>query len=92
MKLKNLFFALVTLVCVAAVPAQAQENVEATPATQQEGPLVLTLERLPTRLLKLRSTLSAELTLHCGPISQLRALGSITLRNLHSTLWARLWR
>ena len=45
MKLKNLFFALVTLVCVAAVPAQAQENVEATPATQQDGPLVLTLDQ-----------------------------------------------
>ena len=45
MKLKNLFFALVTLVCVATVPAVAQENVEATtPATQQEGPLVLTLD------------------------------------------------
>ena len=44
MKLKNLFFALVTLVCVAAVPAQAQENVEAAPATQQDGPLVLTLD------------------------------------------------
>ena len=45
MKLKNLFFALVTLVCVAAVPAQAQENVEAAPATQQDGPLVLTLDQ-----------------------------------------------
>ena len=44
MKPKNLFFALVTLVCVAAVPAQAQENVEAAPATQQDGPLVLTLD------------------------------------------------
>ena len=44
MKLKNLFFALVTLVCVATVPAVAQENVEATPATQQDGPLVLTLD------------------------------------------------
>ena len=44
MKLKNLFFAFVTLVCVAAVPAQAQENVETAPATQQDGPLVLTLD------------------------------------------------
>ena len=44
MKLKNLFFALVTLVCVATVPAVAQENVEAAPATQQDGPLVLTLD------------------------------------------------
>ena len=44
MKLKNLFFALVTLVCVAAVPAQAQENVETAPATQQDAPLVLTLD------------------------------------------------
>ena len=45
MKLKNLFFALVTLVCVTAVSVQAQENVEATPATQQDAPLVLTLEQ-----------------------------------------------
>ena len=45
MKLKNLFFALVTLVCVATVPAVAQENVEAAPATQQDAPLVLTLEQ-----------------------------------------------
>ena len=44
MKLKNLFFAFVTLVCVAAVPAQAQENVETAPATQQDAPLVLTLD------------------------------------------------
>ncbi len=44
MKLKNLFFALVTLVCVAAVPTQAQENVETAPATQQDAPLVLTLD------------------------------------------------
>ena len=44
MKLKNLFFALVTLVCVATVPAVAQENVGAAPATQQDGPLVLTLD------------------------------------------------
>lgn len=44
MKLKNLFFALVTLVCVATVPAVAQENVEAAPATQQDAPLVLTLD------------------------------------------------
>ena len=45
MKLKNLFFALVTLVCVTAVSVQAQENVEAAPATQQDAPLVLTLEQ-----------------------------------------------
>ena len=45
MKLKNLFFALVTLVCVTAVSVQAQENVEAVPATQQDAPLVLTLEQ-----------------------------------------------
>ena len=45
MKLKNLFFALVTLVCVTAVSVQAQENVEATPAAQQDAPLVLTLEQ-----------------------------------------------
>lgn len=44
MKLKNLFFALVTLVCVAVVPTQAQENVETAPATQQDAPLVLTLD------------------------------------------------
>ncbi len=44
MKLKNLFFALVTLVCVAVVPTQAQENVETAPATQQDTPLVLTLD------------------------------------------------
>ena len=45
MKLKNLFFALVTLVCVTAVSVQAQENVEAVPAAQQDAPLVLTLEQ-----------------------------------------------
>ena len=45
MKLKNLFFALVTLVCVTAVSVQAQENVEAAPAAQQDAPLVLTLEQ-----------------------------------------------
>ena len=45
MKLKNLFFALVTLVCVTAVSVQAQENVEAAPAVQQDAPLVLTLEQ-----------------------------------------------
>ena len=39
MKLKNLFYALVTLMCVAAVPTMAQENVEAS-----QKPLVLTLE------------------------------------------------
>lgn len=41
MKLKNLFYALVTLVCVAAVPAVAQENAA---EAKQEAPLVLTLE------------------------------------------------
>ena len=40
MKLKNLFYALVTLMCVTAVPTMAQENVEAS----QNKPLVLTLE------------------------------------------------
>lgn len=40
MKLKNLFYALVTLVCVAAVPAVAQENTEATAS----APLELTLD------------------------------------------------
>ena len=44
MKLKNLFFALTALVCVAAVPAVAQETTESAPATQQDGPLVLTLD------------------------------------------------
>ena len=33
-----------TLVCVAAVPAVAQETTESAPATQQDGPLVLTLD------------------------------------------------
>ncbi len=41
MKLKNLFYALVTLVCVAAVPAVAQENAA---EAKKEAPLVLTLE------------------------------------------------
>ena len=41
MKLKNLFYALVTLMCVTAVPTMAQENVEAS----QNEPLVLTLEQ-----------------------------------------------
>lgn len=45
MKLKNLFYALVAFVCVTAVPVQAQENVEVAPATQQDTPLVLTLEQ-----------------------------------------------
>ena len=46
MKLKNLFFTLLTLVCVASVPAVAQENAEvASPVAQSEGPLVLTLEQ-----------------------------------------------
>ena len=40
MKLKNLFYAFVALVCVTAVPAVAQENTEATAST----PLVLTLD------------------------------------------------
>ena len=40
MKLKNLFYALVALMCVTAVPAMAQENAEAS----QNEPLVLTLE------------------------------------------------
>ena len=40
MKLKNLFYALVALMCVTAVPAVAQENAEAS----QNEPLVLTLE------------------------------------------------
>ena len=44
MKLKNLFFALAALVCVAAVPAVAQETTKSAPATQQDGPLVLTLD------------------------------------------------
>ena len=39
MKLKNLFYVLLTLMCVTAVPAVAQENTEAT-----ESPLVLTLD------------------------------------------------
>ena len=40
MKLKNLFYALVALMCVTAVPTMAQENAEAS----QNEPLVLTLE------------------------------------------------
>ena len=40
MKLKNLFYAFVALVCVTAVPAVAQENTEAAAST----PLVLTLD------------------------------------------------
>ena len=40
MKFKNLFYALVALMCVTAVPAMAQENAEAS----QNEPLVLTLE------------------------------------------------
>ena len=40
MKLKTLFYALVALMCVTAVPAVAQENAEAS----QNEPLVLTLE------------------------------------------------
>ena len=43
MKLKNLFFTLLTLVCVTSVPAMAQENAEVTPASQS-GTLVLTLD------------------------------------------------
>lgn len=43
MKLKNLFFALTALVCVATVPAVAQETAETAPAAQQ-GALVLTLD------------------------------------------------
>ena len=39
MKLKNLFYVLLTLMCVTAVPAVAQENTEAT-----ESPFVLTLD------------------------------------------------
>ena len=39
MKLKNLFYVLLTLMCVTAVPAVAQENTEAT-----ESPVVLTLD------------------------------------------------
>lgn len=44
MKLKNLFFALMALVCVSAVPTMAQENAEAAPSTEQ-APLVLTLDQ-----------------------------------------------
>ncbi len=43
MKLKNLFFALVALVCVATVPAVAQETAQTAPA-KQDGALVLTLD------------------------------------------------
>ena len=41
MKLKNLFFALATAVCVATAPAMAQESAE----TDNSGPLTLTLEQ-----------------------------------------------
>ena len=41
MKLKNLFFALATAVCVATAPAMAQESAE----TDNAGPLTLTLEQ-----------------------------------------------
>ena len=43
MKLKNLFFAMLTLVCVTSVPAMAQENAEATTSSQQST-LMLTLD------------------------------------------------
>ena len=43
MKLKNLFFTMLTLVCVTSVPAMAQENVEVA-AVSQPGTLVLTLD------------------------------------------------
>ena len=43
MKLKNLFFTLVTLVCATVVPAMAQETAEATPSSAQ-GTLMLTLD------------------------------------------------
>lgn len=43
MKLKNLFFTLLTLACVTSVPAMAQENAEVT-TTSQTGTLVLTLD------------------------------------------------
>ena len=43
MKLKNLFFTLVTLACVAVVPAMAQETAVATPSSEQ-GTLMLTLD------------------------------------------------
>lgn len=42
MKVKNLFYVLLTLMCVAAVPSVAQENTEVVEAT--ESPLVLTLD------------------------------------------------
>lgn len=41
MKLRNLFFALATAVCVATAPAAAQESA----ATDNSGPLMLTLEQ-----------------------------------------------
>ena len=40
MKLKNLFYVLLTLMCVAAVPAVAQESTEAT----EGAPMVITLD------------------------------------------------
>ena len=43
MKLKNLFFTLLTLICVTSVPAMAQENAGAA-ASSQQGALVLTLD------------------------------------------------
>ena len=43
MKLKNLFFTLLTLICVTSVPAMAQENAGAV-ASSQQGALVLTLD------------------------------------------------
>ena len=43
MKLKNLFFTMLALVCVTSVPAMAQENVEVA-AVSQPGTLVLTLD------------------------------------------------
>lgn len=42
MKLKNLFYALLTLVCVTAVPTMAQENTEEVQS--QSAPLVITLD------------------------------------------------
>ena len=43
MKLKNLFFALMALVCVSAVPTMAQEKTEVASSTEQ-APLVLSLD------------------------------------------------
>ncbi|MBO7331558.1 MAG: TolC family protein, partial [Alistipes sp.] len=40
MKLKNLFYVLLTLMCVAAVPTMAQESTEAT----EGAPMVITLD------------------------------------------------